>query len=269
VALYDAWMNVRFDTLPSRLQECAVETDIAGVPCLLVRKDETPRPFLFWMHGRTADKELDPGRYLRCVRRGINVCAVDLPGHGSRFDAQLQERDRLLDVILQMASEIDSVLDGVSQFGGFDLRRMAIGGMSAGGMIAITRMLQPHKFSAAILESTGGAWEHLLSTPFCEYVDKDAFEKVNPMNHLDGWRDIPIIAFHSRQDAWVPFKAESDFIEAIRMQSSNPEEIELVAFDHTGAPDEHIGFGRESTFVKEVQVDFLARYLLTTQEVMP
>jgi len=262
-------MSARFESLPSRLQECAVETKIAGVPCLLVRKDETPRPFLFWMHGRTADKELDPGRYLRCVRRGINVCAVDLPGHGSRFDSQFQERDRLLDVILQMTSEIDGVVDGLGQIDGYDLNAVALGGMSAGGMIAISRMLQPHNFSAAILEATGGAWEHLLRTPFCEHLDKAQFENVNPMNHLERWRDIPLIAFHSRHDAWIPFKTESEFIDAIRMQSSRPEEIELVAFDHTGAPDEHIGFGRESAFVKEVQIDFLARYLLTTQEVLP
>jgi hypothetical protein len=89
------------------------------------------------------------------------------------------------------------------------------------------------------------------------------------MDHLEGWRDIPLIAFHSRNDAWIPFKTESVFIDAIRMQSSRPEDIELVAFDHTGAPDEHIGFGRESAFVKEIQVDFLTRHLLTTQEVMP
>jgi len=34
------------------------------------------------MHGRTANKELDPGRYLRLIRAGIAVCAIDLPGHG-------------------------------------------------------------------------------------------------------------------------------------------------------------------------------------------
>ena len=262
-------MNQRFDTLPSRLQDCSTLKEIAGVPCLLVRKDEAPRPFLFWIHGRNADKELDPGRYLRCVRRGINVCAVDLPGHGQRIEAALQERNRLLDVIVQMADEIDRVLEGLGELEGFDLHSGAIGGMSAGGMVAITRLLHPHSFRVVVLEATGGSWRHLLNTPFCENMNKDEFKTMDPMNHLEEWVDLPVVAFHSRHDSWIPFKTESEFIEAIKMQSSNPTEIELVAFDHTGAPGEHIGFGRESAFVKEVQIDFLVRHLLTTQEVLP
>ena len=261
-------MNRRFDTLPSRLQECSIQIEIAGVPCLIVRNDDANRPFLFWMHGRTADKELNPGRYLRCVRRGIHVCAVDLPGHGQRFDKTLQGRHRILDVILQMTNEIDGVLEGLGEIGGFDVTSCALGGMSAGGMVAITRLLRPHEFRAAVLEASGGAWSHLLSTPFCNKTFKDTLEAMDPMKHLESWRDIPTIAFHSRHDAWIPFATESEFIDAIKEQSSNPGEIELVAFDHTGAPDEHMGFGRESAFVKEAQVNFLARHLLTTQEVM-
>jgi dienelactone hydrolase len=260
-------MSQRFDTLPSRLRECSLLQEIAGVPCLLVRKDDEQRPFLFWIHGRTADKELDPGRYLRCVRRGINVCAVDLPGHGQRFDEKLQARERILEVILQMSKEIDGVLDGLSSVGGFDPNRAALGGMSAGGMAAITRLLEPHPFQAVVLEATGGAWEHLLGTPFSNGMSEKEFSSVNPMNRLDTWRDIPLVAFHCRHDAWVPFQTESDFIDAIREQSPKPEKIELIGFEHTGAPDEHIGFGRDSAFVKEVQVHFLAKHLLETQEV--
>ena len=80
-------MGTRFDSLPSRLREVSTEIVLGDVPCLLVRGNDAPRPFLFWIHGRTADKELDPGRYLRYMRRGLNICAVDLPGHGGRFDA--------------------------------------------------------------------------------------------------------------------------------------------------------------------------------------
>ena len=61
-----------FESLPIRLKAVSVVTSLADVPTLLVRKDDLPRPFILWMHGRTADKFLDPGRYLRYVRRGIN-----------------------------------------------------------------------------------------------------------------------------------------------------------------------------------------------------
>jgi len=261
-------MTRRFDTLPSKLRECSFELEIAGVPCLLARQDESPRPFLLWIHGRTADKELDPGRYLRCVRRGLHVCAVDLPGHGQRFDETLQGADRILDVILQMASEIDNILNGLEEIGGFDVSNAAIGGMSAGGFAAITRLLSDHPFRATVLEATGGDWTHLRSLPICKGLSQEEFDIVNPMNSIQTWRDIPVIAFHSRHDEWIPFATEAAFIEALRIQSSASSDIELVAFDRTGAPEEHMGFGRESAFVKEVQIDFLARHLLKTQEVI-
>jgi dienelactone hydrolase len=259
-------MKSRFDTLPSRLREVSREIELDGVPCLIVRKDDSPRPFLFWIHGRTADKEIDPGRYLRCVRRGINVCAVDLPGHGQRYEKKMQSPQRILDVILQMVEEIDGVYDGLQEIGGFDLQVAALGGMSAGGMTAITRLVRPHPFQAAVLEATGGSWSHLRESPICAALSDEEFDAVNPLHHLDSWRDIPVVAFHSRHDAWIPFATESEFIDAMKEQSASPEDIELVSFDHTGAPEEHIGFGRESAFVKEVQVEFLARHLLSTQE---
>jgi len=269
VARYDVLMVSRFDTLPSRLLECSQEKEIAGVPCLLVQSDEKPRPFLFWIHGRTADKELDPGRYLRCMRHNINVCAVDLPGHGQRFKQEYQSSNRVLDVVLQMTDEIDAVLDGLRNYPGFDLHAGAIGGMSAGGLVAIMRLLRPHPFQSAILEATGGSWEHLRHSPICETLSDDEFNAMNPIARLETWRDIPVIAFHSRHDAWMPFAAESEFIEAIKMKSQNPENVELVAFDHAGAPDEHIGFGRETSFVKEIQVEFLARHLMNLKKVTP
>ena len=77
--------------LPSSLQAISETRRLgADVPSLVVRPESAPLgggdriPFLLWMHGRTATKELDPGRYLRLARAGIGACAIDLPGHGER-----------------------------------------------------------------------------------------------------------------------------------------------------------------------------------------
>jgi hypothetical protein len=90
-----------FGQLPSSLAAMSRTVRLAGghVPALLVHPhlDATtgraarPAPILVWMHGRTVTKELDPGRYLRLARAGIASCALDLPGHGERFDAALQD----------------------------------------------------------------------------------------------------------------------------------------------------------------------------------
>jgi hypothetical protein len=93
--------------LPSALRAASRSTRLSDhdVPALLAHPDWEGGervPLVLWMHGRTVTKEIDPGRYLRWIRAGIGACAVDLPGHGERFDAALQEPERTLDVVLGM-----------------------------------------------------------------------------------------------------------------------------------------------------------------------
>ena len=99
------------------------------VPVMLVvpEENEAPTPLLIWMHGRTADKELDPGRYLRLMRRGIASCSIDLPGHGERFDDLSHEPAAVLAIVEQMAEELDDVVEDLRQLGEFDPDRIAIG----------------------------------------------------------------------------------------------------------------------------------------------
>ena len=76
------------------------------------------------------------------MRAGIAVIA-DLPGHGQRFDATLQDSRHVLEVIRIMLDELDSVAGaGLAQLGA-DPMRTGIEGMSAGGMVAIARLTRP------------------------------------------------------------------------------------------------------------------------------
>ncbi|MCH8858659.1 MAG: hypothetical protein IID54_03665, partial [Proteobacteria bacterium] len=92
------------------------------MPALLAHPDEgwndptapapTARPVVIWMHGRSVNKELDPGHYLRWLRAargGIATCALDLPGHGERFIEAFQGPAHTLEVVRQAASEIDLI----------------------------------------------------------------------------------------------------------------------------------------------------------------
>ena len=239
---------------------------LGDVPALLIKPDDQPKPFLLWMHGRTADKELDAGRYLRYVRRGINICAVDLPGHGGRFVASLQEPEAVFDIVKQMSEEVDGVLKSLGQVGGFDLHNAAIGGMSAGGIASIMRLVHPHSFKAAVLEATMGQWRLSRHHKIFNHLSNSQFAESNPADHLDLWREIPIVSFHSRLDQWIPYAAQEEFIARLKQRYKDPKKIEFVTFDRTGAPKEHVGFGRESAFVKEVQVEFLAKALQVSLE---
>src|SRR5690349_9852731 len=97
----------RFSQFPSHLAQRSRTYRFGDVPVLLAHPDWlTPAPTVLWLHGRTATKELDPGRYLRWVRAGIAACAIDLPGHGERSDAKLQTSDATPGVTSTAVGEI-------------------------------------------------------------------------------------------------------------------------------------------------------------------
>lgn len=235
------------------------------MPALLAHPGpiDSPVPVVLWIHGRTANKELDPGRYTRWIRAGIAACAVDLPGHGERFDAARQSPEATLDVVEEMIGEIDGVIaalaDAPAEIGRFDLDRVAIGGMSAGGMATLARLCRPHRFRAASVEATTGSWRWQAHRAMWK---PDIVARLNPFDHLDGWRDIPLQAIHARNDEWVALAGQREFIDAVRARSSHPDRIELVVYEQTGAPAEHVGFGRHASHAKDAQLAFFVRELL-------
>ncbi|MCA9284039.1 MAG: alpha/beta fold hydrolase [Phycisphaerales bacterium] len=266
------------DDLPTALRHRAHWTRLgaAATPVMLVHPDGVPSggtgaaggaadaerlkpaPVVVWMHGRTVSKEIDPGRYLRWMRSGIAACAVDLPGHGERFDAALQAPEATLEVVERMVHEIDGLLAALAERPEFDLERVAIGGMSAGGMAALARLCRAHPFCAASVEATTGSWmwqrERAMFHP-------EIVARLNPIDHLDGWREIPLQAIHARYDEWVNVRGQEEFLHAVRRRYRKPELVELVAFERTGAPFEHAGFGRMSAPAKDEQLRFLKRWL--------
>ncbi len=270
-------MDPRFARLPSALEKQArrmrLVTDRVegGVPALLAHPDwTTPAPVVLWMHGRTVHKELDPGRYLRWLRAGIATCAIDLPGHGDRLDEALQSPRETMQLVGQALSEVDAVVEALadpSWRGVFDLDRMAIGGMSAGGMVTLRRLCDPHPFRCAAVESTAGDFSQM---PYEGLHDSKLVASLDPIRHIDGWTPIPLLALHSEADEWVPVGAIRSFVEALRGRyegvGARLEDVELHTWPSTGAPAEHAGFGRVANDAKNLQVDFFARHLIPHAE---
>ncbi len=264
-------IDPRFLALPKSLQRQSETTTLNGVPALVARPpSETPVPAVIWMHGRTVYKELDPGRYQRWIRAGIGAVALDLPGHGQRFDEAFQEPGKTLELIEQGAAEIDGVLDAMRGMGIFDMQRIAIGGMSAGGMVALHRLCDPHPFIAACLEGTTGNLHDLYfppkdadGRPWPVTHDPDDVRRVDPMAHLDGFRPIPVLALHNEGDSMVPISTQRVFLERLRAHytqaDADPAMVELHTFTDTGAPAEHAGFGRMANDAKNLQLAFLTR----------
>lgn len=259
----------------------------SSVPALLAHPDwSTPAPVMIWLHGRTASKELDPGRYLRWIRAGLAVCAIDLPGHGDRFDAAFQNPDHTLDIIETSVAEIDEIVSALAapEYAGvLDTSRLGLGGMSAGGMIALARFCDPHPFRCGSVEATTGFLSGLYfpakhGIPADRDPDADAqrfrpesiedrlrIERLDPMNRLSAWRPIPLLAIHSEADRIVPFIGMARFLGALRDHYEalgfDPSLVQDLTWASTGAPEEHIGFGIKSNYAKNVQAEFLARRL--------
>lgn len=258
-------MIERFSSFPRALAERSRAERLAGVPTLLAHPDWTsPAPVVVWLHGRTASKELDPGRYLRWIRAGIAACAIDLPGHGERADPAMQTPARTPEVLEAVLPEIDAVLAELvaPRFAGvFDTARTGLGGMSAGGMATLRRLCDPHPFRAAAVDATTGD----LGAYFARHAPAARIARLDPMSNLAGWRPIPLLAVHSRADAIVPFTSQAGFLERLsahyRDRGADPEWIQVLAWDTTGAPQEHVGFGRFSNDAKNAQTGFWTRTL--------
>ncbi len=265
-------MIQRFANFPKSLQPLTRTVRIPThggeeVPALLIHPDwKTPAPMVIWMHGRTAHKELDAGRFQRWLRAGIAACSIDLPGHGERADPEKQQAEYTLRMVKQAISEIDAVLEGLADpayAGAFDLDRTGIGGMSAGGIVALRRLCDPHPFRCAAVEGTTGSLEHMPS-----YIDRHGrvlLDEMNPLRHLGTWRPIPFLALHSEADAWVSVGGIREFTDALKARyreaGADESTVQLVTWPTTGAPYEHLGFGRVSNDAKNLQTAFFARHL--------
>jgi len=246
-----------------------------AVPCLVIHPDwSVPRPVMVWMHGRTVNKELDPGRYLRWMRAeggeggGIATCAIDLPGHGERAASGWEEPGRTLEVIEQMVGEVDGVVDALDAAypGMFDLSRTGIGGMSAGGIVTLRRLCEPHRYRCASVESTVGNIEFFFQREAVYSAGQIA--RVDPMRRIPDWRPIPLSVMHSRADSVAPIAGIESFVQRLRAHyraaGVDEELIRFQTWPETGAPMEHSGFGRVAGEAKAKQVEFLTRYLLST-----
>jgi dienelactone hydrolase len=270
-------MEERFAEFPKYLSERARRMTLGGrgggVPAMVALPDEAangPVPAVLWLHGRTASKEMDPGRYLRWVRAGFAAVAVDLPGHGERLDLSLQQPARTLDVLEQMLGEIDGVVEGLRDVAGIDTARLGIGGMSLGGMVTLRRLCDPHEFKAASVEGTCGLLEGmyfpaefgLAVRPWIVDHPRERVQRLEAMGHLSAMKPLPMLVLHSEADEMVPWEAQRRYVEAVRghytASGASAELVRVKTWPTTGAPSEHLGFGTKSNEANNLQTEFFA-----------
>lgn len=278
-------MIERFAKLPSSLAEHARTVRLGArsqIPALLIHPDWIgPAPTMLWLHGRTANKELDAGRYVRWIKNGIAACAIDLPGHGERSDARSGSNQNTLELLAEAIPEIDQVVVSLAEpiyQNVFDPDRLGIGGMSLGGMATLRRLCDPHTFRAACVECTTGDLGALYNPAPPDFPSlahgserpaRQPAERIRPLDpaqHMATFAPVPLLALHSESDCVVPWPIQRGFLDRLRTHyqahSANPDLLRIVTWPSTGAPGEHNGFGRVGNDAKNLQTDFLVQELL-------
>lgn len=273
----------RFAKLPSSLREHArtVMLPVGGVPtipALLCHPDwVSPAPTMVWMHGRTANKELDSGRYIRWLKQGIAAVAIDLPQHGERAGRAGEQVGDLgapatLAILSELISEIDHVVEALADpvfQGVFDLDRLGIGGMSLGGMAALRRLCDPHEFACAAVEcTTGDLWGLYREDgprPWGQTFPEQLVAPMDALRHLETFRPIPLLALHCEADRIVPWEIQRRFLDRLKdhyvAKRADPTMVRVRTWATTGAPEEHSGFGKHGNEAKNEQAEFLGSVL--------
>ena len=95
--------------------------------------------------------------------------------------------------------------------------------------------------------------------------DPDAVAKYDPIELIDGFDPIPLLALHNEGDEMVPIGGQRLFLDTLRGHyhdaDADPKLIELYTFTETGAPAEHAGFGRYANDAKNLQLEFIKRVM--------
>ncbi len=278
----------RFKQLPNSLQSKSKHMRLAGnVPALIVHPDldkpeQSPCPWVLWFHGRTVSKELDPGRYNRWVRAGIGSIAIDLPGHGERLTNDGHSPTKTIHNLTQAIKEIPAILDSIADLQIFDMTQSAIGGMSAGGMIASRYLCNPkppHTLLGASLECTTGDLLGLYFPtvfppdrskpgPWRTHHNRAEVQAIDTPTHLQTFKPIPLLAMHNKGDEVIPYELQANFIQTLRThyenQNADPSQIDFITYENTGAPQEHAGFGQYAADAKNKQLAFLKKLFKIT-----
>jgi alpha-beta hydrolase superfamily lysophospholipase len=266
----------RFAKLPTSLAEKARSVRLgrdAHIPALLIHPDWISCvPTVIWMHGRTAYKEIDAGRFVRWMKAGFAAVSIDLPGHGERRDPRESDASAAIDILAAVIPEIDQVVESLADpvwQNAFDLDRMGVGGMSLGGMATLRRLCDPHHFLCAAVECTTGDLTGLYAEtgphPWGTTYPPQVVAPFDAQLHLGGFAPIPLLSLHSEADRIVPAALQRNFLDRLRAhytaQGASPDLIEFHTWPTTGAPHEHSGFGRVGNDAKNLQTDFLIRRL--------
>ena len=202
--------------------------DLAGaqVPSILLRPDGSgPFPAVLLLHGYSSSKERladTMGRSL--AARGIASLAIDLPLHGSRDDAIIQEaRKNPLGLVQHwnMAlTEARAAVTWLARHEAIDPRRISVAGYSLGSYIALQTVAAGEPVAAVIVAAGGD----LPATPWTNMIRM----VVDPLKSAMSLRGRPLLMVHGKFDRTIPPQQAQRLFDA----AHEPKELQWYESGH-------------------------------------
>jgi fermentation-respiration switch protein FrsA (DUF1100 family) len=218
--------------MPTKVNRGSIAIELAGakVPSILLLPDAAERvPGALLLHGYSSSKERladSMGRAL--AARGIASLAIDLPLHGTRDDAMIEEaRTNPLGLVQhwQMAlAEASAAIAWLSAHDAIDAKRLNITGYSLGSYIGLQTAAADQRVRSVIIAAGGD----LPATPWTNMVRMLS----DPLRYAAALNGRPLLMLHGRLDRTIaPQQAQRLFDSA-----SEPKELRWYNSGHVLPP---------------------------------
>ena len=222
---------------PVRVRRGTSILDLAGakVPSIFLRPDTAPPfPGVLLLHGYSSSKERLAGTMgLALAARGIASLAIDLPLHGSREDALMEEaRSDPLGLVKHWNMALTEAKAAIAWLGEqeeIDSRKLGISGYSLGSYIALQTAAADERVRLVIVAAGGD----LPVTPWTAMVRLMS----DPIRSAKSLNGRPLLMLHGKNDRTIrPDQAQRLFDAA-----SKPKELRWYESGHvlpTAAADD-------------------------------
>ncbi len=224
------------------------------VPGLLLRPKKAERPpCVLFLHGYGGSKEQARMIAALLIPRGIAVFAIDAVMHGERAEPG---RELLSPELMQggrpiVRTVIDNRrgIDYLETRGDIDVERLAMLGVSMGGIFgSILAAVEP-RIDAAALIVAGGRWDLLLANSphpraqklqqlgIQSEVVQQAMRVVEPVNFVGHIAPRPVLMVNGEQDQIIPRVCA----EALHEAANEPKQVIWYEDGHVGMTPEVVG----------------------------
>lgn len=180
----------------------AIELAGAKVPSILLFPDAARRvPSVLLLHGYSSSKErLSDTMGKALAARGIASLAIDLPLHGSRDDAIIEEaRTNALGLLQhwnKALAEARAAIDWLGKEDAIDSQCIAVAGYSLGSYIALQTAEADNRVRCVIIAAGGD----LPATPWTKMVRMLS----DPIRSVRSLKGRPLLMLHGKHDRTIP-----------------------------------------------------------------